>query len=87
MRNGLKKATYNPPLTFWECFVNGQLDIGMYFVYCRKLEENEDTMRMDSQIYFDTQAKRKRNLLSMDSDCSKKPQKRRKSVKSHSLLN
>ena len=81
-----KKCFFNPPLTFWECYVDGKLDIARYFLYRRRLEENEDAMAMVSEIYFKVKSKRKRKAETMSSSVCKKPRVHSRSVKRHRIL-
>ena len=83
MGNSLKKSVFNPPLTFRECYVDGKLDIARYFLYRRRLEENEDAMAMVSEIYFKVKSKRKRKAETMSSSVVKKPRVHSRSVKRH----
>ena len=62
MGNSLRKSVFNPPLTFRECYVDGKFDIARYFLYRRRLEENDDAMAMASEIYFKVQLERKRKV-------------------------
>ena len=86
MGNSLQKSLYNPPLTFRDCLVDGELDISKYFIYRRRQEENEDAMAMASQIYHEIQCQRKRKLESMCSTAITKRRKQTRSVKRHKIL-
>ena len=86
MGNSLQKSLYNPPLTFWDCLVDGELDIAKYFIYRRRQEQNEDAMAMASQIYLEIQRQRKRKLESVCSDDNTKRRNQTRSVKRHKIL-
>ena len=82
----VKKSVFNPPLTFRECYVDGKLDIVRYFLYRRRLEENEDAMAMASEIHLKLKLKRKRQAEIMSSSVSKKQRVHSRSVKRHRIL-
>ena len=50
MGNSLRKSVFNPPLIFQECYVYGKFDIARFFLYRRRLEENDNAMAMASEI-------------------------------------
>ena len=85
MGNSFQKSLYNPPLTFRDSLVDGELDIAKYFIYRRRLEENEDAMAMASQIYLNIQCQRKRKLESMYSCAITKHRNPTRSVKRHKM--
>ena len=86
MGNSVSKSIYNPPHTFRECFDDGILDIGKYFIYRRRVEENEDAMEVASKIYCDIAAQQKRKADLSSSLSSKKRRVHTRSVKRHAIL-
>ena len=57
-----------------------------FFLYRRRLEENDDAMAMASEIYFKVQLERKRKAESMSSSLCKKQRIQSRSVKRHRIL-
>ena len=86
MGNSLEKAILNPPVAFSQCFVNNELDIPRYFVYRRRLEENDDAMHLLTQIYLDTQVQKKRKLESVNVERLKRACLNYRTVKKHKVL-
>ena len=84
MGNSCEKALMNPPFTFQHCFVNNELDLARYLVYCRRIEEIDDTMAVANEIYFNIQAQKKRRLESTNVESAERTCYR--TVKKHRIL-
>ena len=84
MGNSLEKVLLNPPFTFQQCFVNNELDLTRYLVYRQRIEDIDDTMAVANQIYFNTQAQKKRRLEVTNVESSKRTCCR--TVKKHRIL-
>ena len=84
MGNSLEKVLLNPPFTFQQCFVNNELDLTRYLVYRRRIEDIDDTMAVANQIYFNTQAQKKRRLEVTNVESAKRTCYR--TVKKHRIL-
>ena len=84
MGNSLEKALMNPPFTFQQCFVNDELDLARYLIYCWRINEINDAMSAAHQIYSNIQEQKKRKFDSMEVKSSKRTCIR--TVKKHRIL-
>ena len=82
MGQGISKAVNPPPLTLIHCFVDGNIDMGRYYVYKRRRAEQDTAL-----VKYHMNSKRRRNAFS-NNHFSKKKQRNStsRSIKRHKLL-
>ena len=84
MGQDISKTLYPPPLTFQQCFINNELCIHRYFIYRRRMDEDDKLFQLKMK-FFNLSKKRKFDDIN-DSNNSCSSHSHTRSVKKHKLL-
>ena len=86
MGQDISRTFYPPPLTFQQCFVNNEFCIYRYYIYRRRLDDEQKLFQL-KMSFFNNHKKRKFDDFNLATDNSlSSNSSHTRSVKNHKLL-
>ena len=83
MGQDISKTLYPPPLSFQQCFVDGEFSLHRYYIYRRRRDMEDDDFKLKMSLF---QSNKKRKFKDIESSSQTGSSSHNRSVKKHSLL-
>ena len=84
MGQDISKTMYPPPLTFQQCFVDNEFNVYRYFMYRRRMDEEDRSFKMKMSLFQNKKKRKIDDILDISSGSNGSTHTR--SVKKHKLL-